>query len=356
MADAPQIPSVTLVVPQLVPRYGMEQAALDLLAALQGHVSIRVVALSGDVPSGLFGATGQSLRLANGVGRLPRSLAPLRRLLAERPGDVVIASGLWAAVPVLAVSRGRRVVIWEHTLMAARLRETAKVRLLVAAARRLYPRAEAAVGVSTSTAEALCVLMGPEASRVRVIPNVARPTAPKLTAKPDSCELSLLSIGSLSPRKNHALAIRALLHLPRAKLIICGEGPERQNLESLIHELDLSDRVTLLGYRDDVDELRQHCDVIVHPSLAETFGLAVTEAAEAGRPVVALDRAPINELVPALCPGVLSSEDPGEFAAGVESAASLLADSRAFATASQRRRQSMGPDVVRDAWLEVLCA
>lgn len=98
----------------------------------------------------------------------------------------------------------------------------------------------------------------------------------------------VLSVGDLIPRKNQSSVVRALSLLPdNVRLIICGEGQERKNLFTLARDLDVSDRVSLLGFRDDVAEIMAACDCLVFPSVHEGLPVSVMEAMASRLPVVA---------------------------------------------------------------------
>jgi glycosyltransferase involved in cell wall biosynthesis len=93
----------------------------------------------------------------------------------------------------------------------------------------------------------------------------------------------------LHPLKNLAAAIRLLPHDRRWHFAIAGQGAEQPALAALAQELGCAERVHFLGEvpPDRVGALLRALDVFVFPSLAETFGLAAVEAAQAGVPVVA---------------------------------------------------------------------
>lgn len=110
-------------------------------------------------------------------------------------------------------------------------------------------------------------------------------------------------VGRLVPRKAFDVLIRAfeVARLPNARLVIVGEGSQRARLQRLA-----GDDVTFTGFRSDVKDLYQAFDLFVCPSDYEPFGRVITEALDAGVPVVAADsegprdlarRCPI-ELVP----------------------------------------------------------
>jgi len=74
---------------------------------------------------------------------------------------------------------------------------------------------------------------------------------------------------------------------PDVQFVIGGEGPERSRLEALAAELELTDRVRLLGLVSDVPSFLADLDVVVQSSLSEGLSNAVIESMAAGRPLVA---------------------------------------------------------------------
>lgn len=101
----------------------------------------------------------------------------------------------------------------------------------------------------------------------------------------------VLSVGELNENKNHQLVIRALAEInnPKIHYAIAGVGPLKEYLLNLAKELDVSDRVHLLGYINDVPEIYKIADLNAFPSLREGLGLAAIEGLSAGLPVVCLD-------------------------------------------------------------------
>ena len=76
-------------------------------------------------------------------------------------------------------------------------------------------------------------------------------------------------------------------HWPTATLLLVGDGPLRDQIETRFKEHGLHDAVRFTSTRHDVPELLMLSDLLVFPSLAEGFGLAPLEAMAAGRPVAA---------------------------------------------------------------------
>lgn len=74
-----------------------------------------------------------------------------------------------------------------------------------------------------------------------------------------------------------------------SKLLMIGDGPERQSLENLCREMGLCDHIRFLGKQDAVEELLSLADVFIIPSENESFGLAALEAMACQVPVISSD-------------------------------------------------------------------
>jgi glycosyltransferase involved in cell wall biosynthesis len=106
-----------------------------------------------------------------------------------------------------------------------------------------------------------------------------------------SGDLVILSMARLAPDKGLEYLIEAATILPRTgrriRIVIAGDGPERDRLEQLAGRLGVTDRVVFLGFREDVGDLLAASDLIVLPSLREGLSIALLEAMAAGKPIVA---------------------------------------------------------------------
>jgi glycosyltransferase involved in cell wall biosynthesis len=111
--------------------------------------------------------------------------------------------------------------------------------------------------------------------------------------------IRFFAIGQLIKRKGYHLAIKALGSvLNRCKknrnieFWLFGDGPERNNLESLSKQMGLADIVTFYGWREPefIKEKIRQADILVHPALWEPYGVAVLEAMALGKPVIGSDK------------------------------------------------------------------
>ena len=115
-------------------------------------------------------------------------------------------------------------------------------------------------------------------------------------------EFLLLHVGRLHPEKGYEYLFPALKHVCETagravRLLVAGAGPFEQAYRDLVRQLELDDIVTFLGFRRDVVDFMAAADVLVLASVAEAFGLALTEALYLGKPVVATRAGGIPEIV-----------------------------------------------------------
>lgn len=100
----------------------------------------------------------------------------------------------------------------------------------------------------------------------------------------------VLSVGELSPRKNHRVIIRALAELndPKYVFVICGKVMVGCGTHKMLQELaaELGVRVIFLGFRSDIPQVTHCADIAVLPSIREGLGLAGIEALACGVPVI----------------------------------------------------------------------
>ncbi|HWE01397.1 MAG TPA: glycosyltransferase family 4 protein [Tepidisphaeraceae bacterium] len=140
-------------------------------------------------------------------------------------------------------------------------------------------------------------------------------------------DLAIINVGSLEPRKNQFGLLDLFLRVSRyhanARLILVGEGPDRQRLRQRIAELRLDDRVMLLGLRRDVPALLATSDLYVHYAAMENCPLALIEAARAALPIAGAPGGGAAELLSALGGVTL---DPADVATSCNALLPLLND------------------------------
>lgn len=102
----------------------------------------------------------------------------------------------------------------------------------------------------------------------------------------------LIHSGRLSERKNCDILLRAFARARKARpetnplLVFAGDGPERERLEALTRELELSEAVKFLGFRNAIERELQAADLLVLASRIEGLPNALLEGMACGLPAV----------------------------------------------------------------------
>ena len=162
-----------------------------------------------------------------------------------------------------------------------------------------------------------------------------------------STPLNYIYVGRLAPEKNLPLTVRAFKEMraqhPRVKLVMVGDGPMRQELESQNADFHFA------GVRTGID-LAQHyasADVFLFPSLSETFGNVTLEALASGLCVLAYRCAAAEEVIRHGDNGLVVT--PGDEAAFIAQAAALVRDE----ALRSRIRERASPSVAAHDWTRV---
>lgn len=145
-----------------------------------------------------------------------------------------------------------------------------------------------------------------------------------------SSDKILLYAGRLAREKNLELLIDMLPAVvrehPEVKLVLAGGYSDRKAIEEYAHQSSVRDHIRFSGRytREDVGAIYGAADVFVFPSLTDTQGLVVNEAAAAGLPIVMCD-AHVSEIFIANKTGLLAENKPESFARRVST---LLSDEK----------------------------
>ena len=128
-------------------------------------------------------------------------------------------------------------------------------------------------------------------------------------------------VGRLSPEKNLSLLIRAFygvaMTYDHVRLLIVGDGPDRENLEAQVKHMNIDNKVHFTGMVDykDIPSYLATCDIFVTPSISETFGLSTIEAMAAGLPVLGVDAPGSRDIIEDGITGLTTPDDVAVFTA-----------------------------------------
>ncbi len=164
---------------------------------------------------------------------------------------------------------------------------------------------DAVTAVSSYLAEETRRIFGE--NRVEVIPNFInssqywRRPNPKLRASlAAENEAILIHVSNFRPVKRIEDCIHTLARVReavRARLVMCGDGPARQQAEQLAHDYGFSDEVIFSGQVPNIADYLSVADVLLVPSETESFGLAALEALACEVPVIATRVGGLSEVV-----------------------------------------------------------
>jgi glycosyltransferase involved in cell wall biosynthesis len=192
------------------------------------------------------------------------------------------------------------VVIEQNTLSeAARNGKSRRDRIMPRMVSRFYPWADYVVGVSEGVTEDLVELTGLRREKMRVIfnPIVTPDIGEKARAPVDHPWFGdgssvFVAAGRLRPQKDFPTLLRAFEQVRAkrpARLLVLGEGPERERLEALVRELRITEDVSLHGSTTNPYAYMARACAFVLSSRWEGLPTVLIEAMSCGVPVIATD-------------------------------------------------------------------
>lgn len=109
--------------------------------------------------------------------------------------------------------------------------------------------------------------------------------------------INLFSAGRFHKNKGFDILLKSIVNLKFVFLSIAGDGPLKNDLVNLSKQLGIDDRVSFLGWREDISELFNKSDIFVCPSRHEPLGNVILEAWANKTPVIAADSHGPKELI-----------------------------------------------------------
>lgn len=136
--------------------------------------------------------------------------------------------------------------------------------------------------------------------KIRIINNGVQP--PKGIQPNKSADKMVIgALGRLEPQKGFDFLIQSASVLKKEnidfKLLIAGTGSLERELKNMAINYNIEDHISFVGFKDDVYEFLNSCDVFALSSRYEGFGYVMVEAMFCGKPVVAYDTSSASEIV-----------------------------------------------------------
>ncbi len=185
-----------------------------------------------------------------------------------------------------------------------------------------------------------------------------RPALTALFGEELGAEPVLAHVSNFRPVKRVDRVIEVFRRVARGRacrLVLIGDGPDREAARRQVEEAGLTSRVRFAGAIPAIHELVRECSVFVLASETESFGLAAAEALACGVPVVAFAVGGLPEVIRAGKTGLLSPA--GDVAAMAKAVAGLLDDPEAREGMAKAGREDavarFRPDPIVDIWEKV---
>jgi len=120
------------------------------------------------------------------------------------------------------------------------------------------------------------------------------------TAVTPALQGDIITVGTLEPRKNQGFILKVLAKCKSRghnySLTIIGEGQDRQALENLAQELELTDHISFLGFRPNPPDYMRTHKVYAHAALMENMPITLMEALSLSLPILAAPVGGIPEI------------------------------------------------------------
>jgi len=298
--------SIALFLPTLTPG-GIERCMLNLASGfIQQGVSVDLVVA--DYRGDFMTKIPDEVTVVDlGVDRVLKSILPLREYLTGVEPDVLLAGHTHANIAAVIAGKtsisDTTIAIGIHNTHSLSSSEShdfgSKVKKQLY--RRLYSFADHVIAVSEGAKQYVVQHTSLKKSDVAVIYNPvvtdylfveADRSVDHRWLNDESLQV-ILGAGRLVEQKDFETLIRSFEKFSRrndqARLLIAGEGPKKQELLTLQSELDIDERVELVGYLDNLSAYMNAADVFVLSSKSEGFGIVLVEAMAVGTPVVSTD-------------------------------------------------------------------
>ena len=227
-------------------------------------------------------------------GGMPASIASLARVAKEFDPHLTLSFLTRAnlASGIVMMKRRRPWIISERTSSPAHLGSRARQLATKGMMRLVYPRATVLIAVSGGVSDKLQASFGVNAKSIAVIPNPVDAAALAAAAR-NRNELAdhtpyIIAVGRMVSVKNYAMLIEAFAKSAlTCRLVIAGDGPEREALQELAARLGIADRVIMPGWLSNPYPALAGASAFALSSNVEGFPNALVEAMALGVPVVA---------------------------------------------------------------------
>lgn len=267
-------------------------------------------------------------RISRGALRLPAS-GKIRELLGDGRIELVHANESHALTAAWLARAHRRVPLLFSRRVGFPLRQSKFARARYLASNRIIANSH---WVADRAAES-----GAPKDKLRIVyEGVPVPPLPTAESKKIARERWGISpgqiligcVGVLSPDKGQEWVIRALGHLqnefPAGRLLLAGDGPDRERLEVVAREAGVLNNVIFAGFVKEMESVYQALDIFIFPALFEGLGTSLLSAMSYAIPSITYFGCALGEIVENGVSGLqVTPKDSGKIA---EAVTTLLRD------------------------------
>lgn len=230
-----------------------------------------------------------------------KSFFPLYRLLKKEKPYAVFVTGSHINTLLASVS-----FFLSHPILIARESNiphqmvryaSKKGRLVNLLIKKLYKRFDKVVCQSVEMQQSLAEVYSLDLKKLVVIPNPVIPVniEKQLSHNPVK---HLIIVARLSHEKGHIRLLEIIQKLPQNyHLTIAGDGPLKSDIEQKIVQLNIADRVKMVGQVSKVTALIAQHDLMVLSSFTEGFPNVIIESLSVGTPVVAFEVGGLSHII-----------------------------------------------------------
>jgi glycosyltransferase involved in cell wall biosynthesis len=288
----------------------------------------------------------------------------LSRWISASKVDVLVASlthNNSVSIAARAMSSHRCALIaWEHNLFSSMPQMNDwRQDLGRICARFALPHADLVMAVSKAVSTELLASIPLKEDRVCIVYNpIPMPSASELSDSAphpwleDGQPPVIISAGRLTAQKDYKTLLRAFARIPEpARLIIIGEGECRMQLEAIVDQLGIGDRVLLPGFMPNPRTWISRARVFALSSLQEGFGNVIVEALGCGVPVVSTRSGgpPVEILDNGRFGALVESSDDAALAQAIMDTMQALPDKKMLMARAYEFRPSHIGDVFEQA-------
>lgn len=241
-----------------------------------------------------------------------------KHLETEKYDTCIIYSDVVAEIAIKAVKADKYLMVYHHGAMRHVYHD-----------KIAYRKCEKIIAVSENQALALREFVPGAAEKIVTIHNltdvdgILAKSSEKVSEIFEKEVTHIVSVGRVSYEKGMDLAIAACQELvlrgnTGIHWWIVGDGPDMENVKSVLRKAGMEEYVTLLGMKNNPYPYIAQADLYVQPSRFESFGLTIMEALILGKKVIATNTMGASEILKSSSQGVLCDVDSGEIAKVIE--------------------------------------